>query len=301
MKKILSIVGHQEWLHFGVRDRIIRMFHTSGSSGDVPFERPFFGRRYKGNLNTFIDWSVYYYGAYTKEELLCMRDFLEVMDHPVVVDVGANIGHHSLFASTIAARVHSFEPFPAVIRKLEEKLELNAVKNVTVHKAGLGDTTETLSFFPPNTSNTGTGSFCNSEGKGEAIELEVRRADDYFESAGITRIDYLKMDIEGFEVKALQGMRETLTKHRPVCFVEWTQGKQGGALRSGAALFPEKYQFFKLAVNEPFLVFFRKKDYRLVPVGEAWPDANLVAVPREYIDRVRAMNPPPRIAARLEK
>src|SRR6478736_2951074 len=112
MKKLLAFVGHQEWLHFGVRDRFIRLFHTSSSSGDEPFERSFFGRRYKGNLNTFIDWSVYYYGAYTKEELLCMQDFLAVVDQPVVVDVGANIGHHSLFASTIAARVHSFEPFP---------------------------------------------------------------------------------------------------------------------------------------------------------------------------------------------
>ena len=300
MKKILSALGHQEWLRFGLRDRIIRFFHNPLSSQDESFEVTFFGKRYPGNFNTYIDWSVYYYGAYSKEELLCMQEFLEPKIDPIVVDVGANVGNHTLFASTIANRVHSFEPFAPVREKLEEKIKVNCLTNVTVHKVGLGDARNTLSFLPPSTNNTGTGSFCDAKENEEFIELEVHAADEYFESVSISKIDYLKMDIEGFEVHALKGMKNTLCKHRPICFLEWTQNTREKDMLNGVDLFPKDYLFYRFITNNPFMVFFKCKAYRLALLGEKWTDGNLLAIPKEYAEQVDALNPLAAAARRLK-
>lgn len=299
MKALLSYIGHQGWIRYGIRDRIIRFFHDPDASKNEPFECPFFGKIYPGNFNTFLDWCVFYYGAYAKEELLCMRDFLETIDDPVMVDVGANVGHHTLFASTVASHVHSFEPYAPVAEKLSDKLNRNQVQNVNIHRVGLGESKELLSYSPPLTNNSGTGSFCGKNVGRETIELEVCVADEYFESAGISKIDFLKMDIEGFEVSALKGMEQSLRRLRPVCFFEWTQLKRDGEVRCGKDLFPADYAFYKLIANEPFSVFFNRDGYRLQALGEDWPDGNLLAVPTEYAERVNSLNPLPRVALRL--
>jgi len=299
MKRILALLGHQHWLRFGVRDRAIRWFHDPDTAVDETFEVPFYGCTYSGNFSTFIDWSVYYFGAYAKEELTCMSEFLSGLDDPVVVDVGANVGQHSLFASTIASHVHAFEPFPPVGEKLKEKIARNQLRNVTVHECGLGESDRLLAFRPPTTSNTGTGSFCDPQDGSESIELQVVAADRYFPEAGIDRIDYLKIDVEGFETSVLKGMEQTMRRSRPVCFFEWTQGERGGEDRDGVALFPERYRFFRFVKNEPFLVFFKLRQYRLARIEGAWPDGNLVAVPEEYLQRIAAVQPQPAIARRL--
>lgn len=300
MKKFLSALGHQDWLRFGLRYRIINIFHPPEVAQDEPFEVDFFGKRYLGNFNTHLDWCVYYYGAYMKEELLCMRDFLEPITAPVVVDVGANVGHHSLFASTVASSVHSFEPFPPVREKLEEKIRANSLTNVTVHKVGLGDERKILSFSPPSTNNTGTGSFCNPEKIAGSIKLDVHTADEFFNSVGISKIDYLKMDIEGFEVHALKGLKDTLQRHRPVCFIEWTQNSREQGLTNGIDLFPQDYIFYRFVAFRPFMLFFNLKNYQLVRLNDDWTDGNLVAVPREYAEQVTLLKPTCIVARRLK-
>jgi len=299
MKRLLSALGHQEWLRFGLRDRIIRYFHDPDSSQDEAFECEFFGCKYPGNFNTFLDWSVYYYGAYAKAELICMREFLEPLKDPVVVDVGANIGHHTLFASTIAKHVHSFEPFPPVLEKLREKIRVNKLENISVYDVGLGDSKKTLSYALPTTNNTGTGTFSESCESEKSVKLEVRAADELFETVGIKHIDYLKVDIEGFEIYALTGMRETLRKLRPICFVEWSQGSREKTMKNGVHLFPQNYNFYRFVPDEPFLVFFKAKSYRLESFGQEWTDGNLLAVPKEYAEQVDALKPQAAVAQRL--
>ena len=180
MKKLLSFLGHQEWLRFGLRDRIIRFFHNPDTCNSETFEVPFFGLRYSGNFDTFIDWSTYYYGAYSKYELICMRDILAPIKNPVVFDIGANIGHHSLFASSIASIVHSFEPYQPVVQKLKQKIEINSLLNLNLHEIGVGNVNEIKPFSPPTSHNTGTGSFNTEETENDVIKLKIARVDDYF-------------------------------------------------------------------------------------------------------------------------
>lgn len=121
------------FLRFGIRDRLARAVHNPDTAKPQAFEIDFFGKRYPGDFSIFIDWSVYYFGAYSIGELLMMRDQLADRAEPVVFDVGANIGHHSLFYSTIASHVHAFEPYGQVAKKLTEKIAVNGLENVTLH------------------------------------------------------------------------------------------------------------------------------------------------------------------------
>ena len=73
----MRLLGHQNWLRFGIRDRIIRYFVNPDTINSWEYETDFFGLSYKGNLNTFLDWFVYFYGAYEKEVLFFFTGLTE--------------------------------------------------------------------------------------------------------------------------------------------------------------------------------------------------------------------------------
>ena len=114
IQKTLRLLGHCHWLRFGVRDRIIRLMHNPDTAASKEFDVPFFGAKYHGNFDCYLDWLVYYYGAYGQEELRLIGDVLRTLKEPVFMDVGANIGNHTLFAAKFSKLVLAFEPFEDV-------------------------------------------------------------------------------------------------------------------------------------------------------------------------------------------
>lgn len=284
---LARILGRCHFLRFGVRDRIIRQIHPPDSAVPEAFEVPFYGRRYAGDLSVFIDWSVFYYGAYAAEELRLMRDFTSPLRSPVVVDAGANIGHHTLFAATIASHVHAFEPFPPVADKVREKIARNKLGNVTLHPVGLGERAARLPYHPPSSNNTGTGSFHPSSSATPPLELSIVKGSEHLRECGVGHVDFLKIDVEGFEVAVLKGFDELLNHCRPVCFFEWSQSERGQDCTVGRDLFPDDYCFFEFQDRAIRAGIFQSSHYRLRRIGNNWPDGNLLAVPNEFADRHR--------------
>jgi hypothetical protein len=129
----LRLFGHLDWLSFGLRDKMIRYFANPDTVEDKEFEQDFFGLKYRGNLNTFIDWSVYFYGAYEKGILFLMRGIVKDKQKPVFIDIGTNVGHHSLYMSTLCDEIHSFEPYDRVRDILMSKISFNKCSNITVN------------------------------------------------------------------------------------------------------------------------------------------------------------------------
>jgi len=222
----LRWVGHQDWLPYGVRNRMLRSLIKPDAVKPFEFEADYFGLRYQGNLNNYIDWMVYFFGAYEKQTLMLLRDLMKShFRSGVFLDIGANIGVHSLFMSRYAASVHSFEPYELVRCSLENNIALNHIKNITVHPVGLGCSTEELQYFAPMGFNRGTGSFVESHEKqnNQAFhKLRVEAADAYLAAMGLHEVDVIKIDVEGFERYVLAGMRTTLENARPVIFMEYS-------------------------------------------------------------------------------
>jgi FkbM family methyltransferase len=291
IRNVMQTLGRQEWLRFGVRDRLIRLAHDPDRCSPEGFTVPFFGARYSGNFDTFIDWSVYYYGAYAKEELRLLDDFLGTMNDPVFMDVGANIGHHTLFAAMRSKRVFAFEPFKAVADKLKHKLKENQVSNVTLLDCALGEQNEEASYTMPVGHNTGTGSFASVKDGGEVLSLPIRVGDEVVDEQHIASLDFIKIDTEGFEPFVLKGLAGTLNRCRPLVFFEWTQDERNKLDRAWTSLFPAGYRFYSFIQDTVVMGFFRSPTYRLCSLEETWPDGNLFAVPEEYIERLKLVHP----------
>lgn len=131
-----------------------------------------------------------------------------------VLDVGANIGNHGLYFSDHFASVHCFEPNPRTFGLLALNAELAV--NMKTHNVGLSDAerVETISFDP---SNMGGASVARKKGE-SALPVRLLRMDDVVD--GINNILMIKLDVEGHELSALQGGRETLRRHQPLIMFE---------------------------------------------------------------------------------
>ena len=184
---------------------------------DDTFESDFFGMRFRGRLNSYIDWTVFFYGSYESETLFLIRDILRGRPGAVMLDVGANVGVHSLYASQFA-QVHAFEPYPPILAALRENVAINGAR-VQIHGFGLGERTETLPFTAPTGDNRAIGTFRHGCG---TLSLPVVRGDEF--CAPLPRVDLIKIDVEGFEASVLRGLRETISRWHPALICETWDG-----------------------------------------------------------------------------
>jgi FkbM family methyltransferase len=192
------------------------------SGGEVyTFEVDFFGMRYQGHLGAHIDRQVFFFDAYEKEELDFVHDWWGCRTGGIAVDIGANIGHHTLALSRIFRLVHAFEPSPEVLTELRRKLAANKLDNVVVHPFGLWDSDQQLVFILAPVWNTGMGSFKEKiEGISETATLPVRRGDDVLKELHVERIDFMKIDVQGAEDEVIAGLSQTIARSRPLVWME---------------------------------------------------------------------------------
>jgi FkbM family methyltransferase len=224
-QQLLRFIGHQQWMRG--RDRILRAFEHPDRQEPCLFETDFFGLNYTGNLANFIDWTVFYYGAFAIQELrllAAIADALRARGQQVnFFDIGANIGHHTLYLSRHADHVFSFEPFAVVHDEMLRKLRHANVQNVTVFQVALGERTETGSYRPPTGANQGTGTLGDElpdNAASESIPVQVARGDEFFAAKQLPPISLLKLDVEGYETKVLKGLHESLWRDRPSILME---------------------------------------------------------------------------------
>ena len=285
VRAALRALGHQNWLRFGIRDRAIRAFFNPDSIEPYEFESEFFGRRYRGNLSSYIDWTVYFYGALEPGVLKLLADLASTRTDPVFLDIGANVGQHSLFMSTHAKEVHAFEPNPGVLGQFRDLIEQNGIDNIRVHPVGLGARDEELPFFSPQGANLGIGSFVkeHSSDNRETGRLTVKMADEYIAGLRLPHVDVVKIDVEGFEKNVLAGLRETLKQFRPKVVFEFSKTTKASFSSQAElmSLFPAGYSVSRIVDLEPLLFFFNKPGYSLRPFDFDRDVGNLLLLPEE--------------------
>jgi FkbM family methyltransferase len=282
-RRLLRALGHQRYLRFGVRDRILRRFDDPANADGAEFLTPFFGARYRGQFDSFIDWSTYYYGAYSFDDLELIGDLLTAWREPVFVDVGANVGHHTLFAATRCRRVIAIEPFEPLVKRIRQKVDENKLTNVTIVPCGLADRNGAAAFTPPTTHNRGTGAF--GQPRSGSVTLPIRRGDDVLADVGATAPNFIKIDTEGFELHVLEGLAKTLAAARPIVLAEWLPPALATS-DEGRALFPDGYAFYRRRPDDAAFGVFRLAHRRLELLSDTWPDTDILAVPVEFRERI---------------
>ena len=186
-----------------------------------------------------------------------------------IIDIGANFGFHTLeFAELVGptGKVISFEPQKLVYYQLCGNIILNGYDNVTAHNVALGDVETVLrmensDYQSPDTINIGN-AHLNAYTDTRYNVVDVKRLDSY----EFNNISVIKIDVQGYEPNILDGAIQTITKHRPVIFieVELAQLQVYGYTESSIfdRLISLGYEFKKL-IDKPHLV-----DYVAIPSRE---------------------------------
>lgn len=226
--KLFRLVGQQSWIPRG-RDRILRKIWDPDSGDSFPFVVDFFGLHYPGNLSEYIDWRVFAYGCAAPAELCLLAELSaelrKTKSRIAFFDVGANVGHHTLFMALHADDIFAFEPFPPLQEKIRQKLVLNQLSHVRVIPCALGATDRVQLYYPGKGSNSGTGSFVSEEIRAGSVgaELQIRNGDRLFSELDLPGIDLLKMDVEGFECEVVHGLAGRIHRDRPPILMELSE------------------------------------------------------------------------------
>jgi len=182
----------------------------------MAFRRPFFGQTYEGDIGNYIDWWVYFFGAYESDEVTLLRRLAraerDAGRSPVVyVDVGANVGHHALAMAPLVDRIVAIEPYPAYRSALARRMAPLAHGEIV--GCGLGDAHERRAYRLYDATQTG---HFSPGADGEAFDLVP--GDALLTGA----VSIVKIDVDGFEDRVLAGLKETLQRCRPWVLVEWS-------------------------------------------------------------------------------
>ncbi len=154
--------------------------------------------------------------AQTKEEMF-WRGL--PLDGLVIYDVGAFHGILTLFFASRCSRVISYEPNEINHARLIENIRLNNLCNIEVRQFGVGARpgSGTLHYAPEM---AGGGTLDASAIGPVSQRVEVTTLDHDIAASGLPAPDLIKIDIEGWELEALEGARETLAKYHPALFLE---------------------------------------------------------------------------------
>lgn len=164
-----------------------------------------------------------------------------------VYDIGSFIGTTVCFFSWCVGRfgsVTAFEPNPANIVRLEDHVALNKLENVRLLKMAVGDSKGTADMHVnPSIGSQGTLERRKAGARTQTCTVPVDTLDNIIRDQGLPKPDFIKLDVEGFELQALQGMRETIAAHRPQMVVELHGVREDEVAR---LLFDYGYKLFQI-------------------------------------------------------
>ncbi|MCC6212798.1 MAG: FkbM family methyltransferase [Burkholderiales bacterium] len=173
-----------------------------------------------------LGWHVALFGTYEPE----LRDIVRAIlpTGGVAVDVGANVGWHTLLMAQLVGaqgRVFAAEPNPSVRQSLTENLRINRFQQAEVIPFALANAEGAVDFYGPAADDprSGDGHLVAGTWPGEAstMSVQTRRLDSMLAVSGIRRLDLMKIDVEGFEWPVLQGAEQSIAAYRPHVIFEF--------------------------------------------------------------------------------
>lgn len=177
------------------------------------------GLEFRCDLRDPLMREVCFTGRYEPQETLLMSRLLT--QGMTFVDVGANWGYFTLYAAYLVGshgRVISVEADPRAWRVLKANVDRNALSQVSLFASAASDVAGTLSMFrygheTDDAANFGVTIATSSvPHHGSRFDVEARPLDDVLDDADVERVDFLKMDIEGAEARALRGLERRLSR-----------------------------------------------------------------------------------------
>jgi len=209
--------------------------------------------RIRLDTSSFIEWQIFFYGRYEPE----IVDLVGKTCKPggTSIDVGANVGCHTLIMAERVGeqgRVLALEPHPRIFERLRANVQMNGLAQVETVRTAAGAQMGAMQLFAPAPAHHGAGKATLYEGNlaldpGAAVAMEcfdvpVTTVDRLMFERECERLDLIKIDVEGHEMPALRGARETIARFRPAVIFEYT----GEYWLNAGATFAEARAFFEM-------------------------------------------------------
>lgn len=172
--------------------------------------------------NDVIGKTILHQGIYDKTGLYFIEQILSKLKPSVIFDIGASIGNHALRMSQHCQSLYLFEPQATLVAQLKTTASLNNLHHWHIFNVGLSDEEKKLTLYKNLRSNIET-SFV-AELKGDDFlteESQVCIGDEIVKRNTLSSLDFIKIDVEGFEAKVILGLQHSIQKFRPVIFMEW--------------------------------------------------------------------------------
>jgi FkbM family methyltransferase len=137
-----------------------------------------------------------------------------------VLDVGANVGAHTLLFSSLVGptgRVVAFEPTDFAFSKLQKNVSLNPALGVEVVRVALADHTTPQQEVNFRSSWQTDGTRVNG-----TSTVDFVRLDEWADQHGLSTVDVIKLDVDGYEYSVIAGGLETVARFRPTFIIEAT-------------------------------------------------------------------------------
>ncbi len=241
------------------------------------------GLAFAGDLGSYIDRHTYLLGQYEERSLDLFLSLVPKDRRRLILDVGANVGTHSLVFGRHFRRVHAFEPNPDLWAQFERNIAINGFDHVTLHRAGVGDQEAELPFYLIDAPNYGLGTFSAVE----QYSMPLKRAgvcrlvngDEYLRQHGLHPVDAIKIDVQGFEPQVLRGLNGALRQDRPIVWFEQGLVTQETirALPDLKELFPYSIVVYRVAESGRLTL-----SSRLERVSDELRQGDYLVVPAEF-------------------
>lgn len=162
-------------------------------------------------------------GIYDAVGIYFIEKILSLMHEPIALDIGANVGNHALVMTRYCKELHLFEPQQDIVQLLEQTKSANQISNWHIHPFGLADVETTLPLYKHLQQNNGASTFTTDEKSYQyCLETcEVKKGDNWIKQQALAKLDFIKIDVEGYEAKVINGLRKTIQQFRPIIMLEW--------------------------------------------------------------------------------
>jgi len=175
-----------------------------------------------------IDWQLYFTGVFEPQISALIRYLLR--PGHVAIDVGANIGTHTLemvAAVGSTGKVHAFEPNALVRSGMSENIRLNDFERIVdVHAQALGEVRSHAFLRVPvegdeTYSNQGLSSLVALDTPHREVAVEVETLDEFIDARALSKLTMVKIDTQGYDAKVIRGMSRCLARMSPVVVLEY--------------------------------------------------------------------------------
>lgn len=201
-----------------------------------------------GTVDNVILWE----GVLDGDHLKKIKENLSEGD--IFIDIGANIGQYSLFASKCVGdrgKVFAFEPVKDIFDQFIESINKNNIHNIIAYRKGVGEKRGCI-YINKQKGNAGGSTFVDLGWKKdtEKEKIELISLDDFLKEE--KAINFVKIGVEGFEYEVLKGMINIIKKIKPKILIEYS---------------PHIYKLHNKNNSELIIDFLLENNYNIIDIG----------------------------------